>query len=277
MIVGGMQSLSRLDRYLSEHHLVASRTLAQKVIRLGAVRINGVIEYDVARIVTPTDKVEVAAHALLDYVSQGALKLIKAVQTFGISFQGLRVWDIGASTGGFTQCVLEYGASVVYATDVGHGQLHSSLRADSRVRVAEGLNVKDVTPAFFAPTEGIDCAVCDVSFISLQAVFPALSTVLPSTGWAICLVKPQFEMGAKFANKRGVVVGVAQHEKILKETVAVANSFGLFAEAITFSPLGDGKEKNIEYLLLLRRSKEGKGLISAEISDVVHAAHAQGR
>ena len=93
MIVGGMQSLSRLDRYLSEHHLVASRTLAQKVIRLGAVRINGVIEYDVARIVTPTDEVEVAAHALLDYVSQGALKLIKAVQTFGVSFQGLRVWE----------------------------------------------------------------------------------------------------------------------------------------------------------------------------------------
>ena len=277
MIVGGMQSLSRLDRYLSEHHLVASRTLAQKVIRLGAVRINGVIEYDVARIVTPTDEVEVAAHALLDYVSQGALKLIKAVQTFGVSFQGLRVWDIGASTGGFTQCVLEYGASVVYATDVGHGQLHCSLRADSRVRVAEGLNVKDVTPAFFEPTAGIDCAVCDVSFISLQAVFPGLGAVLPTTGWAICLVKPQFEMGAKFANKRGVVVSAAQHERILKETVAVAKVFGLFAGAVTFSPLGDGKEKNIEYLLLLHRDKEGKRLIDGEISDVVHAAHAQGR
>lgn len=277
MIVGGMQSLSRLDRYLSEHHLVASRTLAQKVIRLGAVRINGVIEYDVARIVTPTDEVEVAAHALLDYVSQGALKLIKAVQTFGVSFQGLRVWDIGASTGGFTQCVLEYGASVVYATDVGHGQLHCSLRADSRVRVAEGLNVKDVTPAFFEPTAGIDCAVCDVSFISLQAVFPILGAVLPTTGWALCLVKPQFEMGAKFANKRGVVVSAAQHERILKETVAVAKFFGLFAGAVTFSPLGDGKEKNIEYLLLLHRDKEGKRLIDGEISDVVHAAHAQGR
>lgn len=272
-----MQDSSRLDRYLSEQHLVASRTLAQKVIRLGAVRINGIIEYDVARSVTPADRVEIAAHALLDYVSQGALKLIKAVQTFGVSFQGLRVWDIGASTGGFTQCVLEYGASVVYATDVGHGQLHCSLRADSRVRVAEGLNVKDVTPAFFEPTAGIDCAVCDVSFISLQAVFPILGAVLPTTGWAICLVKPQFEMGAKFANKRGVVVSAAQHERILKETVDVAKFFGLFAEAVTFSPLGDGKEKNIEYLLLLHRDKEGKRLIDGEISDVVQAAHAQGR
>lgn len=270
-----MQASSRLDRYLSEHHLVASRTLAQKVIRLGAVRINGIIEYDVARPITPTDEVVVAAHALLDYVSQGALKLIKAVQTFGISFQGLRVWDIGASTGGFTQCVLEYGASVVYATDVGHGQLHSSLRTDPRVRVAEGLNVKDVTAAFFEPTKGIDCAVCDVSFISLRAVFPILGTVLPSTGWAICLVKPQFEMGAKFANKRGVVIGTNQHEKILKEITTVASSFGLFAQAITFSPLGDGKEKNIEYLLLLHRNKTGKELIDSEISHVVRAAHLQ--
>lgn len=272
-----MGEACRLDRYLFEHQLVNSRTLAQKVIHAGAVCVNGVIVYDVAHFIRATDVVVVVSHALLEYVSQGALKLIKAIQTFNLTFDGLRVWDIGASTGGFTQCALEYGASVVYATDVGHDQLHSTLRNDARVRVYEGVNVKDVTLAFFDPTQGIDCAVCDVSFISLRAVFPVLDAVLPISGWAICLVKPQFEMGAKFANKRGVVVGEKLHKEILQATVSNASAHGLFAQGITFSPLGDGKEKNIEYLLLLQRNEALKCVNEPQIDEVVRAAHATTR
>jgi ftsJ-like methyltransferase len=268
-----MEDASRLDHYLAAHHLVGSRTLAQKVIRAGVVYVNEAIEYDVARLVLSSDVVKVTSHALLDYVSQGALKLIKAIQTFGVSFHGLRVWDIGASTGGFTQCALEYGASVVYATDVGHEQLHPTLRQDPRVRVYERLNVKDVTASLFDSTQGIDCAVCDLSFISLRAVFPVLSSILPERGWAICLVKPQFEMGAKFANKRGVVVGIAQHEKILQATVTHATECSLQTTDLTFSPLGDGKTKNIEYLLLLQRNQEEKILDKRHIEDVVRLAH----
>ena len=268
-----MEEMMRLDRYLFEAHLITSRTLAQKVIRAGAVFVNGVTEFDVARIIGRCDVVTVTSNALLEYVSQGALKLIKAIETFSLSFSGLRVWDIGASTGGFTQCALEYGASVVYATDVGHGQLHTSLRNDARVRVHEGLNVKEVTPALFEPSQGIDCAVCDVSFISLQAVFPVLANVLPPTGWAVCLVKPQFEMGAKFANKRGVVVGERLHEKILDIVIRSASDFGLFAHALTCSPLGDGKEKNIEYLLLLKRNEAIQNVTQIAIAQIVHEAH----
>ena len=244
----------RLDRYLaSQHSYRVSRTLAQKLIRLGAVRVNGKIVSDVAYLVPEGATIEIARVPLLDFVSQGALKLLKAIQVFELSFEGLRVWDIGASTGGFTQCALVHGAKEVYATDVGHGQLHATLRADPRIRVYEGLNVKDVTSALFAPSGGIDAAVCDVSFISLKAVFPVLHSVLPPDGWAVCLIKPQFEMGSRLTNKHGLVLEAGDHQKILLQIHAAAIENGLLPTDITTSPLG-GEKKNTEYLLLLRKA-----------------------
>ncbi len=264
----------RLDRHLALHALLPSRTLAQKVIRLGGVRINGERVLEVAYEVKPDDQIELERLPLTDFVSQGALKLLKALQVFECRFDGLRVWDIGASTGGFTQCALQYGASLVYATDVGHDQLHASLRSDPRVRVFEGLNVKEVTSELFAPTGGIDVAVCDVSFLSLTAIFPVLARLLPEAGWAVCLVKPQFEMGERFANKHGVVRGEALHQRILHHVCAQAQEVGLLTKGLTYSPLGGGLQKNIEYLLWVQKMGEGTALaLEREIPLVVQAAH----
>ena len=266
----------RLDRYLAIHNLLPSRTLAQKVIRLGAVQINDKRVIDVAYEVLPNDRIEIERLPLTEFVSQGALKLLKAIQLFGCRFDGLRVWDIGASTGGFTQCALLYGAAEVYATDVGHEQLHPLLRSDPRVRAFEGLNVKEVTAELFAPTAGIDVAVCDVSFLSLTAIFPVLASLLPEAGWAICLVKPQFEMGERFSNKHGVVRGKALHERILHHVCTVASEVRLTPIGLTYSPLGGGKQKNIEYLLWVQKGEGREGItLEVEIPKVVASAHAE--
>ncbi|MGP1363418.1 MAG: TlyA family RNA methyltransferase [Bacteroides sp.] len=265
-------STIRLDRFLVEKQRVASRTLAQKVIRLGAVRINTTVVYDVAKLVAPNDDITIEPIPLLHFVSQGALKLVKAINVFGCSFRNLRVWDIGASTGGFTQCALEYGASIVYATDVGHNQLHPSLQKHPRIKAIEGLNAKDVTPELFEPSQGIDAAVCDVSFISIQAILPALALCLPQMGWAICLVKPQFETGARFSNKHGVVHS-SLHPEILQQTLLATTQAGFSTRGLTFSPLGDGKQKNIEYLILIEKNANPTiDLPPSAITTTVHQA-----
>ncbi len=203
----------------------------------------------------------------LPYVSRGGLKLEKALDEFAVDPAGLVCVDCGASTGGFTDCLLQRGARHVYAVDVGYGQLAWSLRTDERVTVMERTNARSLTPEMFP--ERMELAVMDMSFISLRLVLPAVRGLLTETGQVICLVKPQFEAGREKVGKKGVVRDPAVHREVLEDFVAAVGPLGFSLAGLTFSPVR-GPEGNIEYLAWLRVGGES---VPADCADVVRRSH----
>jgi 23S rRNA (cytidine1920-2'-O)/16S rRNA (cytidine1409-2'-O)-methyltransferase len=207
----------------------------------------------------------------LGYVSRGGLKLAKALETFGIDLAGKVMADIGASTGGFTDCALQNGAAKIYAIDVGYGQLAWSLRTDPRVVNMERTNIRDVTPADIG--EPLAFATVDVAFISLDKVLPVVKTLLAPAGEAVTLVKPQFEAGREKVGKRGVVRDAAVHREVILRVIAAARGLGFVPVALTYSPV-KGPEGNIEYLLYLKIAAAGAEIGEAAVGETVAEAHA---
>ena len=234
----------RLDVALVEQGLCESRQKAQATIMSGLVFVNGQ-RADKPGTPVPADaRLEVRGKAL-PYVSRGGLKLEKAMKSFPIRLEGRVCADIGASTGGFTDCMLQNGAARVYAVDVGYGQLDWKLRSDSRVVCLERTNARYLTGEQIP--ELLDFASIDVSFISLKLIFPALRARMKESGQVACLIKPQFEAGREKVGKKGVVRDPAVHLEVLEQFLTHAREGGFTVKGITFSPIR-GPEGNIEYL-----------------------------
>ena len=234
----------RLDQYLCQNGLVQSRERAKALIMSGIVFVNEQKVDKAGEMIAPDAKVEVRGHDI-GYVSRGGLKLEKAMQVFPMRPDGKVCMDIGASTGGFTDCMLQNGAVKVYAVDVGYGQLAWSLRTDERVVNMERTNIRYVTPEDLG--EPLDLSVVDVSFISLKIVLPAIQKLLKPTGQVLCLIKPQFEAGKENVGKKGVVRDPAVHADVLQSFLALADSLHFTVRNLTFSPV-KGPEGNIEFL-----------------------------
>ena len=240
----------RLDVTLFRRGLAASREKAKAAVAAGVVRVNGVAAIKPSMPVGEDDAVELVGEALR-YVGRGGLKLERALEEFALSVEGLRCVDIGASTGGFTDCLLQHGAASVTAVDVGHEQLHPSLRSDARVTCLEGTDARSVTAEQLGGH--FDVAVTDVSFISLAHILPVMARLLHEGGCAVCLIKPQFEAGREHVGKRGVVKDRAVHHAVISRVLEDARAAGLAPMGLAHSPVtgGDG---NIEYLLCTVRT-----------------------
>ena len=256
----------RLDQALFDRGLAESREKAKALVMAGSVYVDGQKQTKPGTAVPEDAQLEVRGEKL-PFVSRGGLKLQKALDVFGIDPTGLVCVDCGASTGGFTDCLLQRGAKHVYAVDVGYGQLAWSLRSDGRVTVMERTNARSLTPDMFPET--MDMAVMDMSFISLRLVLPAVRTLLTEEGQVICLVKPQFEAGREKVGKKGVVRDPAVHREVLEGFIAAAEELGFSLAGLDFSPVR-GPEGNIEYLAWLRTAGES---IAANCADVVRRSH----
>jgi len=264
-----MSTKQRLDVALCERGLVQSREKAKALIMSGIVYVNNQKCDKAGDTVKPEDNIEVRGETLR-YVSRGGLKLEKAVESFELSLDNCVCADIGASTGGFTDCMLQNGAKKVYAIDVGYGQLAWKLRTDERVINLERTNFRYVTREQI-PDE-LDFASVDVSFISLSHIFPVMRELLREGGRAVCLIKPQFEAGKENVGKKGVVrdkkVHVAVIEKIC--SLVAENKFSLLG--LDFSPV-KGPEGNIEYLCYIEKSDDVEVLCEVSAQQVVEASH----
>lgn len=260
----------RLDVLLVKQGLAASREKAKAMIMAGSVFVNGARE-DKAGTMFHEEKakIEVRGHTL-KYVSRGGLKLEKAVSRFGVDVADKVCMDIGASTGGFTDCMLQNGAAKVYAVDVGHGQLDWKLRNDPRVVCMERTNIRYVTPEDIG--EPIEFASVDVSFISLKKVLPVAKTLLKDGACMVCLIKPQFEAGREKVGKKGVVRDKAVHKEVIDMIVDAVRTIGFEVLALDFSPI-KGPEGNIEYLLYIRNQESTGGQLPFRSEDVVECAH----
>ncbi|MCH2593503.1 MAG: TlyA family RNA methyltransferase [Pedosphaera sp.] len=245
--------LARLDLALVERGLCESREKAKRAVMAGQALVNGQRAAKASDKVKPSDEVTLAATD--KFVSRGGHKLEHALETFGVEAAGLRAIDLGASTGGFTDCLLQHGAAMVAAVDVGQGQLAWALRNDERVHVMERTNARHLTPASFPqPFEPFDLAVVDCSFISLRQILPATVDLLPPGGQVVMLVKPQFEAGKAEADKgQGVIRDPQVHRRVLDELHAFVNDESpLEWVAEIESPL-TGPAGNKEFLVLLNR------------------------
>jgi len=234
----------RLDVLLTEKGFVDSRSKAQAVIMAGQVYVDGQKADKPGISYEETVEIEVRGESC-PYVSRGGLKLEKALRDFGVDPTGFVCSDSGASTGGFTDCLLQQGASKVFAIDVGYGQLDWKIRSDPRVVVMERTNIRYVTPEDLG--EALDLSVIDVSFISLKIVLPAIKALLKPTGQVLCLIKPQFEAGREKVGKKGVVREPETHKQVLDDFVELANTLEFTILGLTFSPV-KGPEGNIEFL-----------------------------
>ena len=260
---------TRLDQYLVQHGLIQSRERAKAMIMAGVVYVNGQKADKAGDMVKEDAVVEVRGHDI-GYVSRGGLKLEKAMQVFPLSPRGKVCMDIGASTGGFTDCMLQNGAAKVYAVDVGYGQLAWSLRTDPRVVNMERTNIRNVTPdqlddpiAFFS---------VDVSFISLHHIFPVARAVTTPDAVGVCLVKPQFEAGREKVGKNGVVRDPATHREVLHNAMGYAAANGFAVRGLDFSPV-KGPEGNIEYLMFVEKSDTPAAPGEDAAAAVVAASH----
>ena len=263
-----MSNKTRLDTLLVERGLEQSRQRAQAVIMSGLVYVND-RKVDKCGAPVPDDaRIEVRGSALR-YVSRGGLKLEKAMTAFSLALDGCICADIGASTGGFTDCMLQNGAKKVYAVDVGYGQLDWKLRSDGRVVCMERTNARYLNRDQI-PDE-LDFASIDVSFISLRLILPAVRRVLKEGGRVACLIKPQFEAGREKVGKKGVVRDPAVHLEVLEQFLVHAKESGFTVLALTFSPIR-GPEGNIEYLGYLARG--GQGECAFDLRDLVEQSHA---
>ncbi len=261
-----MKHKQRLDILLTERGLCDSRSRAQALIMSGEVFVNGQKCDKAGTLIEEDAALELRGGSR--YVSRGGLKLEKALRDFGIDPTGFVCSDSGASTGGFTDCLLQNGAAKVFAIDVGYGQLAWSIRTDPRVVCMERTNIRYVTPEQLG--EPLDLSVIDVSFISLRIVLPAVRALLKPTGQVICLIKPQFEAGKEKVGKKGVVRDPRVHEEVLNGFLSLAAELGLTVRNLTYSPV-KGPEGNIEFLGHLAVQPEHA--VSPDVTALVAAAH----
>ncbi len=256
----------RLDLLLVEKGLETSRERAKALIMLGVVYVNGEKAQTAGETFPETALVEVRG-STLKYVSRGGLKLEKALEYFSVDPKGMTAIDAGASTGGFTDCLLQNGAEKVYAADVGYGQLAWSLRTDPRVVCMERCNVRHLTPEDIG--EPLDLAVMDVSFISIKLIIPVLKTLLSHNGQIISLIKPQFEAGREKVGKHGVVREKSTHIDVIEDILSFSRKQGFAVRGLTYSPIR-GPEGNIEFLVLLGQGQED---CEINVQALVESAH----
>ena len=261
----------RLDILLVNKGLAPSREKAKAMIMEGNVFVDHNREDKAGSMFDENADIEVKG-AVLKYVSRGGLKLEKAMRHFGISLDGKICMDIGASTGGFTDCMLQNGAAKVYAVDVGYGQFAWKLRQDERVVCMEKTNIRYVTPEDIA--DRLDFASVDVSFISLTKVLEPARELLNDQGEMVCLIKPQFEAGREKVGKKGVVRDKAVHEEVIHKIIDFATEIGFYVLNLEYSPI-KGPEGNIEYLVYLRKEACGSKEESVDVHRVVEAAHGE--
>ena len=260
----------RLDLLLVEQGYFSSRERAKATIMAGKVLVNEV-KIEKAGTMVPADGTIRILGEIHPFVSRGGLKLQKGLAEFDISLKGLVMADIGASTGGFTDCALQAGAKKVYAIDVGYGQLDWKIRQDSRVVVWERTNIRNVTLESFEDPIGF--VGIDVSFISLGLVLPVVKEFLDSAGKVICLIKPQFEAGKERVGKNGVVRDQKVHQAVLHEVLTKISQIGFSIQGLSFSPIR-GPEGNIEFLAYLDLSEISSVSIEEEaIQKLVERAH----
>lgn len=261
----------RLDVLLVSRGLAESREKAKAIIMSGNVYVDGQKE-DKAGSNFPAEAVIEVRGNTLKYVSRGGLKLEKAMENFDVTLAGKICMDVGSSTGGFTDCMLQNGAVKVYAVDVGHGQLAWKLRNDEHVVCMEKTNIRYVTPEDVA--DKINFSSIDVSFISLTKVLGPVKELLSDDGQIVCLIKPQFEAGREKVGKHGVVRDSAVHLEVIEKVIDFAISIGFEVLNLEFSPV-KGPEGNIEYLLHLQKHTEGSYPdVPFEAAQVVEKAHA---
>ena len=264
-----MKVKKRLDVLLTEQGYADTRSKAQAIIMSGQVYVNGQKADKPGVSYEETVELEVRG-AVCPYVSRGGLKLEKALRDFGVKPEGYVCSDSGASTGGFTDCLLQQGARKVFAIDVGYGQLDWNIRSDPRVVVMERTNIRYVTPDQLG--EPLDLSVIDVSFISLKIVLPAIKELLKEDGQVLCLIKPQFEAGKEKVGKKGVVRDKETHKEVLDNFVALAAELNFTILGLTFSPV-KGPEGNIEFLgHLTLKDVPGIEPDTAQVVDQAHQA-----
>lgn len=262
-----MKNKKRLDVLLTDLGYADTRSKAQAIIMSGLVYVDGQKADKPGISYEESVSIEVRG-AVCPYVSRGGLKLEKALRDFGVKPQGFVCSDSGASTGGFTDCLLQQGAKKVFAIDVGYGQLDWKIRSDPRVVVMERTNIRYVTSEQLG--EKLDLSVVDVSFISLKIVLPAIKNLLKPTGQVVCLIKPQFEAGKEKVGKKGVVRDPQTHQEVLEQFVSLAHELQFRILGLTFSPV-KGPEGNIEFLghLTLEAGEES----FPDTAEVVRQAH----
>ena len=257
---------------MMERALAPSREKAKAYIMAGDVYVDGQKEDKAGTMFPETVKIEVRGNTL-PYVSRGGLKLEKAMKNFDVTLEGKVCMDVGASTGGFTDCMLQNGAVKVYSIDVGYGQLDWKLRNDPRVVCMEKTNIRYVVPK---DLEGpADFSSIDVSFISLTKILGPAFALLKPLGQMVCLIKPQFEAGREKVGKKGVVTDKAVHMEVVEKITQFAMQTGFHLLGLDFSPI-KGPEGNIEYLLYMEKENdlaEGVNQLSVQIADVVEKAH----
>ena len=264
-----MTEKTRLDAALVERGLCTGRDRAKGIIMAGQVYVNNQKADKPGMTISPEDQIEVRGDQLA-YVSRGGLKLEKAMKCFPLTPNGKVCMDIGASTGGFTDCMLQNGAVKVYAVDVGYGQLAWSLRTDERVVNMERTNIRNVTLDQLA--EPIEFFSVDVSFISLHHIFPVAQAITTPDAMGVCLVKPQFEAGREKVGKNGVVRDPATHREVLHNAMGYAAANGFKVCGLDFSPV-KGPEGNIEYLMFVQKSDEPGALDDSVAEQVVVSSH----
>lgn len=262
----------RLDVLLVKQGLAESREKAKAVIMSGNVYVNGQKEDKAGAMFDETKSSVEVRGSTLRYVSRGGLKLEKAIDRFGIALEGKICMDIGASTGGFTDCMLKNGAVKVYAVDVGHGQLAWKLRNDGRVVCMEKTNFRYMQPGDIE--DALDFASADVSFISLDKILTPAYRLLKPDAQMVCLIKPQFEAGREKVGKKGVVREASVHIEVLEQVLAFTQEAGFEIKNLDFSPIR-GPEGNIEYLMHICKSGQQTGAYEAVIRETVERAHAE--
>lgn len=245
----------RLDAVLVSRGLVSGREKAKQLIAGGYVQVNGMVVTKPTKTVSDTDEI-VCDSSSLKYVGRGGFKLEKAIEIARLTLDGRVAMDVGASTGGFTDCMLQNGAAHVFAIDVGHDQLHPSLRADARVTSLEGTDIRnaDKIARYIAP-ESVDFCSVDVSFISLTQVIPSILPLLRPTAVMVCLIKPQFEVGKADVKKHGVVRDMHAHRRLLEQFLLHFSDWRLSLRQLMVSPITGG-EGNVEYLAVLDKKTD---------------------
>ncbi len=264
-----MSDKMRLDVAVFERGYAETREKAKAMIMAGSVYLNGQKALKGGVNIKETDVIEVRG-AVNPFVSRGGLKLDKAVKSFGLDLNNCICMDIGASTGGFTDCMLTNGASKVFAIDVGYGQLAWKLRCDERVVNLERTNFRYVTREQ-VPDE-VDFASVDVSFISLKLILPVMHTLLKNGGHSVCLIKPQFEAGKENIGKKGVVRDKSVHEDVVRNITSFAAENGFRVLGVDFSPI-KGPEGNIEYLMYIEKCENGEMLWEGSVEELVERSH----